>query len=393
MFFGLGLLFQGGSPPPDFILLSPSAADSLSSESGELFLVSVPKAYGDTLIVSTQWFKERMLPLDSKATREAFAKEFYKLFEAGTTIQQVTWSLRYFAGYVKPDTLSFVYTDTITIRAFWGRKEFTDLVKTVQLGNASEIMLSVRGWKDSVLTTGFEDPNNDARALFKIHLRLIPGPNAVYLVSPARRAEPFLFFTRYARENTAITSRDLRFHGTGLESGCTSCHDGLTPSSGTLTADCGSCHKALAAGRYPHAPVEMKECGICHTLSTGEKLVTVEKEIPGLCYECHVEKETLADSALVQHPVASDCLGCHSPHSGDFPHLLKGNVYDLCIDCHDQYRINHPVGKHPMRFVKIEGTDKEISCVSCHDPHGSNNHALLKVGGSSMEICMDCHQK
>jgi predicted CXXCH cytochrome family protein len=43
--------------------------------------------------------------------------------------------------------------------------------------------------------------------------------------------------------------------------------------------------------------------------------------------------------------------------------------------------------------VTVEGTGQEISCVSCHNPHGSQNPALLKVGGGPMGICLDCHQK
>jgi predicted CXXCH cytochrome family protein len=389
----LAILFLGGTPPADMILLSPSASDSVSSETGRLLLVSVPKSLGTDLVVSSQWWKERMFPLDSKAAREGFVKDFYRLVDAGTTLEQVTWTFRYFAGYVKPETLIYNHADTVTLRSFWSKKAFTDLVKTVQLGNASEIIVSLRGWKDSVVTTSFDDPNNDARSLFKLQLRLISGPNAVFLTLPTRPDEPLVYRVRSIRDAMPMDTREKRFHGTGLEAGCVACHDGLTPSAAGMTADCSSCHASLVAGNFLHAPVEMKECGTCHTLSAGQSLMNVEKGTPGACVECHVEKQTLLDSAAVQHPVASDCTGCHNPHSSDQQHLLKLDVYRLCTECHEDHKINHPVGKHPLRFVTIEGTEKEISCVSCHDPHGSPNQALLKVGGGSMEICMECHQK
>jgi predicted CXXCH cytochrome family protein len=389
----LAAVILGGSTPADIILLSPSVTDSVCSEAGRILLVSTPKALGTDLVLSTQWQKEQLFSLDTKAAREGFAKEFYRWFEPGTTLQQVVWSFRYFSGYVKPETLEYSHADTVSIRSFWAKKEFTDLVKTVQLGNASEVMLNVCGWKDTVITTAFDDPNNDARLLFKVQFRLIPGSNAVYLTLPTRPDEPLVYSVRNVRDAIPVEGRAKRFHGTGREEGCIACHDGLTPTAAGMTADCGTCHKALSGGSFLHAPVEMKECGTCHTLAAGKTLMNVEKGTPGVCVECHVEKQSLLDSAAVQHPVASDCTGCHSPHSSARPHLLKVDVYRLCTECHEDYRINHPVGKHPLRFVKIEGTDTEISCVSCHEPHGSANQSLLKVGGGPMESCLECHQR
>lgn len=389
----LALVLLGSSSPRDILLLSPSGSDSVCSEPGRLLLVSVPKALGTDLRVSTQWQVERMLPLDTKAAREGFAKDFYKLVEPRSTLQQVTWSFRYFSGYVKPETLTYAHADTMTLRAFWGKKEFSDLVKNVQLGNPSEVIVSVRGWSDSLMTTAFDDPNDAERSLFKIHIRLIPGTNAVYLTLPTQPADPFVYRVRSEREPVPLEGREHRFHGKGLDEGCAACHDGLTPSPGGLTADCSSCHKALMAGTYLHAPVEMKECGTCHTLTAGAALMNVEKGVPGTCVECHVEKQTLIDSAAVQHPVASDCTTCHTPHSSSQKHLLKLDVYRLCTECHDTYGINHPVGKHPLRFVALPESGEEISCVSCHNPHGSQNPALLKVGGGPMGICLECHQK
>jgi predicted CXXCH cytochrome family protein len=386
------LMFLAGSPVADIIVISPSGTDSTCSEPGRMLLLSVPKGLGSDLVVSAQWQRERMFQLDSRGAREGFAKEFYRLLDPGTTLEQVTWSFKYFTGYVKPETLAFVHEDTVTVRALWGMKAFTDLVKNVQLGNASEIIVGVRGWKDTLMSTAFDDPNNDTRSLFKIALRLIEGENTVYLTLPTRPDEPLVYRVRLVRESIPIADRTSRFHGTGREEACSACHDGLTPTAEGMAADCQSCHRSLAAATYLHAPVEMKECGTCHTLTAGTTLMQFVKGSPAGCVECHVEKQTLLDSAAVQHPVASDCTGCHNSHSSDQPHLLKTDVYRLCTECHGEYAINHPVGKHPLRFVKVRATETEISCVSCHEPHGSANHALLKGGGGAMEICLDCHQ-
>ncbi len=388
----LSVAFIGGTPPAGIILVNPSAADSVCSGGGRLLLVSVSKDFGTDLIVSPQWEKERLFPLESKADREGFAKEFYKLIEPGATLQQVTWSFKYFAGYARPETLTFSRSDTVTLRAFWSNRQFTDMVRMIQLGNASAVILTVRGWKDTLVTTAFDDPGNDARALFKLSVRLLPGENDVYLTTPSRPQESYDYHVRLVRDAMPVEGKQKRFHGTGLETGCAACHEGLEATATGMTADCASCHKALASAEFVHAPVEMKECGTCHTLAAGKGFMSVEKGTPAACVECHVEKQTLLDSAAIQHPVASDCTGCHDPHSSPRQHLLKVDVYRLCIECHADYAINHPVGKHPLRFVKVKETNAEISCVSCHNPHGSANPALLKGEGGPMEICLDCHQ-
>jgi predicted CXXCH cytochrome family protein len=41
----------------------------------------------------------------------------------------------------------------------------------------------------------------------------------------------------------------------------------------------------------------------------------------------------------------------------------------------------------------VTATGKEISCVSCHLPHGSANESLLKVEGGAMVSCLECHQR
>jgi predicted CXXCH cytochrome family protein len=119
--------------------------------------------------------------------------------------------------------------------------------------------------------------------------------------------------------------------------------------------------------------------------------MVVTKDIPGACYECHADKQTAIDSSASQHPVASECLTCHSPHaSSEAPHLVRKNIYELCTGCHEEQKLNHPVGKHPVRFAILK-SGEEISCASCHNPHGSENQHLLTVGGNPTMVCAACH--
>jgi predicted CXXCH cytochrome family protein len=100
-----------------------------------------------------------------------------------------------------------------------------------------------------------------------------------------------------------------------------------------------------------------------------------------------------ANNSTVPHAVAGDCLTCHSPHSSPQAKLTKKDIFSLCTGCHTEYTMNHPVGRHPLRFTVVPTTNEEISCASCHDPHGSENKSLMKVPGGRMTICLQCHQK
>jgi predicted CXXCH cytochrome family protein len=134
----------------------------------------------------------------------------------------------------------------------------------------------------------------------------------------------------------------------------------------------------------------MKECESCHSWSAEKHAVVVEKGVPGACYDCHSEKQAQVDSSKSAHPVAGECLTCHSPHGTDQNHLVKSDIYGLCTSCHEDQKINHPVGRHPLRFAKVKN-GSELSCVTCHNPHGSENEKLLRFAGSSMEVCAQCH--
>ena len=387
-----GLLLMGDAPNRDITLLVPFSPDSISYDQGKLFVLSAPKDSGTTLTASTQWETTRYFVL-SDTVREGFPKEFLKMFAPGTTIQQVVYGFKFFRYYAKAESLAFKYGDTMTIRKFWGTTEFSNLLKELKSNDAQSLILTVRGWRDSTCTTPYDDPNADNRGLYKLQLHLIPGDNLLYFALNGNKNTAAEYSTRLVNESNPIDSREKRFHNSELEKSCTTCHEGLpsADSGKSMTADCSVCHKAWSTDTLMHSPVEMKECGSCHTWSQEKNSMVVAKGVPDACFDCHAEQKSLIDSARVQHPVAGDCLTCHSPHaSSTAAHLLKKNVYDLCTACHDDKKLNHPVGKHPLRFVRTK-TGDEISCVSCHTPHGSDNDNLLSVAGGKMMVCAKCH--
>jgi predicted CXXCH cytochrome family protein len=361
-----------------------------------LFIVSALKESVPNLLLSTQWGFDQYIDLNVQGAKESFPKTFYKLIPSNATIQKVTFEFRTYYGYLKPDSMTFSYSDTMTIRSFWTLPKFGSIAQSVARNtDITGLILSARGWRDSVYAAVYDDPASEGRALYKLHVKLIPGENRISFSQPGRKDQPVVYRTRYIPGYTAVEDRPDRFHFSALEQNCTTCHEGLpsADSGASMKADCGVCHKAFAAASFVHAPVEMKECGTCHSWSAEKRAPVTEKAVPDGCYGCHPEKQTAVDSSTTPHPVASECTTCHSPHGTDIKHQLKADVYSLCTSCHPAYTINHPIGKHPVRFAKNDLMAEEISCVSCHNPHGTNTPKLLKAEGGSMAICLQCHQK
>jgi len=386
------ILLGDGSVSPVTIVV-PTGNDSVAYDQALLLVVSASKESSPTLLVSTQWQKVQLFDLRSDKSKQDFAKDFYNLFGPKATVQFLSYSFKVFKGYMTPDSISFSYRDTMDVRAFWKRPEFTKLYRAVQQSDEADgVLITVRGWTDSTYTTVYDDPNTDGRALYKLSLRLIPGANEIYLAPNGDRRNAIVYTTTLVREYKPTTDRTNLFHNSAAEQSCTACHDGLpsADSGASMKADCAICHKAIGSATYLHSPVEMKECGSCHSWSVPKHAVVVEKGVPGVCYTCHTDKQAQVDSSRSIHPVAGDCLTCHSQHGSEQKHNLKEDVYTLCTSCHEDQKLNHPVGRHPLRFVKLKSGD-ELSCVSCHNPHGSENDHLLRFAGGGMEVCSQCH--
>lgn len=384
-----------GERPDAIAILSPALPDSISYDQGKLVIASVAKEDVPELVVSTQWETVQYLDVSPQVSRQNFPRDFYRLFDTTATLQRIVYNYRFFGGTSAPDSIVFPYADSVTIRTLWSMPVLAKFAQDVQNPEVLGVILSISGWKDSTYIPVYDDPAADGRALFKIPVQLIPGANSIYLSAAGRRGQALAYSTNFTAGYQSIEERGYHFHNSDLEQGCVTCHEGLpsADSGMTMTADCGVCHTAFQQATFIHAPAEMKECGACHTWSPEKKLFAAAKPVPDLCYDCHEEKKALVDSAAVQHPVAGECLTCHSPHGTNTNHQLKADVYTLCTGCHADQTLNHPVGRHPVRFAKIRATGEEISCVSCHNPHGSPNDHLLRAGGGRMAICLQCHDK
>lgn len=214
-----------------------------------------------------------------------------------------------------------------------------------------------------------------------------------------------------------------------------------------LDNQCISCHETFGESKkITHRPM-VSGCFTCHVVSKELKhpqqkdSIRLKKDVPGLCYGCHPEGG-FQNSHIHQPVLSGKCLSCHNPHHSDYDYLSVNNVPELCFECHNKDRFTRkyehtvslkgcvrrchnvhasafpyllndavldicltchasqatgrhvlsllPGGKvHPVRGVTDPSNPtREISCVSCHDPHSSKYIKLAL----SRRLCNRCHK-
>ncbi len=104
-----------------------------------------------------------------------------------------------------------------------------------------------------------------------------------------------------------------------------------------------------------------------------------------LCASCH-----LNEWAQFQRPFhhklpegAMSCVDCHNPHGSIRPAMLQSFAANEpgCFKCHGDKRGPFTFEHAPVRF---EG------CQACHEPHGSANPRML-MRADVRFVCLECH--
>lgn len=178
------------------------------------------------------------------------------------------------------------------------------------------------------------------------------------------------------------------------EGNCTQCHNPhQSPYKYQLRAErtalCFICHDSkIMAGKYIHGPVAVGGCTMCHNPHQADFPKLLSGAGNDVCFQCHTDKaESFKGKRFVHNPVKESCIGCHSPHSGDYQYNFGSNgQQELCFKCHTdkQEWISKAKTKHG-------GLDTERKCLACHDPHASDfAKQLIK---EPVETCMACHDR
>jgi len=180
---------------------------------------------------------------------------------------------------------------------------------------------------------------------------------------------------------------------------CLGCHDGLTP----------SVERTLES---PHPPVP-DSCVNCHDPHAGDQVSLLASSVGEICAGCH-DRESLAEVHGGQLTDATDCVSCHAPHGSDHGGMLRASHQHVpfadgsCVGCHrepfgDRIRLRargerlctacHGKFERPdggSLHPAVAGQRGRAGCLSCHDPHMSDNHALLL--DATPAGCATCHE-
>jgi len=124
------------------------------------------------------------------------------------------------------------------------------------------------------------------------------------------------------------------------------------------------------------------------------------RTVEDVCTACHAN---VVEGAYRHGPTGSGyCNLCHNPHASTSSSLLRRSERLICLGCHgDKASGVHVIAAkdttstHPTqkrRDPRRQG--KQLSCVSCHNPHAAASATLLVNNAKHRyELCGYCHQK
>jgi DmsE family decaheme c-type cytochrome len=173
---------------------------------------------------------------------------------------------------------------------------------------------------------------------------------------------------------------------------------------------CQVCHEDVykAFQKNPHAGVdkdakrgwEGKACESCHGpgslhaeagdkngIRNPAKISTGEAD--KACLGCHLNQPTHA--GRIQGAHAKNQVGCaschpvHKPASGEMVARSATAVNKLCAGCHQ------PVWAEFQKPYKHKLPEGAMSCVDCHNPHGSILPSSIRTASSNDPSCLKCH--
>lgn len=212
-------------------------------------------------------------------------------------------------------------------------------------------------------------------------------------------------FNAFQQSPHELVQTDAKYRHTG--NACESCHGpGSKHAESVSPADirnparlrpsetdriCLTCHlnQPTHIGRInsSHAKNQVS-CIACHSIHKNGPnglVARSEHQINALCANCHTDVW-----ASFQRPYrhrlpedAMSCVDCHNPHGSFLPHSIQTvNANEPgCFRCHGDLRGPFTFEHAP---VQLEG------CMACHQPHGSANPRML-IRAQVRFVCLECH--
>ncbi|UCE59379.1 MAG: hypothetical protein JSU63_18295 [Phycisphaerales bacterium] len=189
-----------------------------------------------------------------------------------------------------------------------------------------------------------------------------------------------------------VAGHKQRLHKVIADEGCLPCHNPhgsdtkflLTGASAEFV--CQRCHK-IPRQAHKHHPFATGQCTVCHQPHESDnRFLLFGGEGNDHCFVCHTAIQTELAAAGVPHKAIEKdgCVGCHDPHSSDYPAVLVAAGNELCFKCHAE--IGSLLAETKWLHGAVSTGDK---CANCHDPHAGNRAVLLR--GELRLLCLGCH--
>jgi predicted CXXCH cytochrome family protein len=160
------------------------------------------------------------------------------------------------------------------------------------------------------------------------------------------------------------------------------------------SAKCLECHEDKSKGKFVHSAIATG-CLSCHEVRVNKditrvKLITATPY--ALCLSCHADKNAAEMKGTVHPPAVRDCLTCHDPHTSDNKNQLvkplSGDAKEnLCLSCH---KTGTNMTEKGSRHAALD-----MGCDTCHTTHKTGAEAKpenqFHLTKSAPALCLDCH--
>jgi DmsE family decaheme c-type cytochrome len=146
---------------------------------------------------------------------------------------------------------------------------------------------------------------------------------------------------------------------------------------------CLACHQTHARIEWKGSSHDFNEvaCASCHKIHVAKDPILDRQQQPKVCASCHTNQAKFYQ--VSHHPVREGqmaCSECHNVHGDNGSGLkVKALSREKCVSCHTEKR-------GPFLWEHAPAAE---DCTICHDPHGSNQPALLKK--RAPQLCQECH--
>jgi DmsE family decaheme c-type cytochrome len=182
------------------------------------------------------------------------------------------------------------------------------------------------------------------------------------------------------------------------------------PSPYVGSSTCQACHEDIfnQVSKSPHHLVDIdkrkgwegRTCEACHGPGAkhAESVSAADIQNPAklaaaaadkLCLACHLNTSTHAGRLQSSHAKdAVSCVACHKVHADNGAHLVERKpeaINQQCSTCHLAVAAQF---QRPFHHKLPEGA---MSCVDCHNPHGSTRPAMGQAFASNEPGCLNCH--